>query len=274
MINDLDKLFVFDIETIPDTDALYNLTGSTTDGVQEKRTELEKYHIDISGGNPFPRQMFHRIVSVSILVADMKMIKGYEYYKIMKIGTISSIDNTEEEIVKKFFDYLCGIKARIVSYNGRGFDLPVMKYRAMKYCISIEKLFKAGDKWNSYNQRYSLDWHCDLLEALSDFGASGRCKMNEVCSILGIPGKIGVDGSKVAGMFDEGKLKEIDNYCETDVLNTYLVYLNYNLLNGTINKNDFISMNIDLKKYLENKKLPHFVEFLDEWKKVDTRNIF
>lgn len=270
----LNKLFVFDIETIPDVDVLNNLTGSCTTDPILKRKELEDYSSEISGGNSFPRQLFHRVVSISILLADIKNVDGYEYYEINKIGTISNIDNSEEEIVKKFFDCLCKYLPKIVSYNGRTFDLPVMKYRAMKYGISIETLFKAGDKWNSYNQRYSLDWHCDLLEALSDFGASARCKMNEVCSILGIPGKIGIDGSRVANMFDEGKLKEINNYCETDVLNTYLVYLNYGLLTGLISKKNFHDMNIDLKNYMISKNLSHFNEFLDEWKNVDTRNIF
>ena len=270
----LDKLFVFDIETIPDTEVLHNLTGSTTIDEKEKRKELEEYSSEVSGGNPFPRQLFHKVVSISILIADIKKVNGYEYYEINKIGTISNIDKTAKKMTEKFFNYLCKYTPRIVDYNGRTFDLPVMKYRAMKYGISIENMFKSGDKWNSYNQRYSTDWHCDLLDVLSDFGASARCKMNEVCSILGIPGKIGIDGSKVADMFDEGELKEIDNYCETDVLNTYLVYLNYGLLSGLVNYDNFIQMNKDLKNYMIDKHLPHFDEFLEEWKKVDTRGIF
>ena len=270
----LDELFVFDIETVPDTDVLQSLTGSTTTDEKQKRLELEEYSREVSGGNPFPRQPFHRVVSISILWADIKKKNGYEYYEISRVGTISSTTNTEKQITEKFFDFLKRHNPRIVDYNGNTFDLPVMKYRAMKYGVSVENLFKSGDKWNNYNYRYSTDWHCDLLEVLSDFGTSSRCKMNEVCSILGIPGKIGVDGSKVADMFDDGKLKEIDNYCETDVLNTYLVYLNYCLLSGTITHDGFIQMNKELKEYLEKNNLPHFNEFLDEWKKVDTRDIF
>ena len=269
----LDKLFVFDIETIPDTDILENLTGSTTEDLNEKRKELEEYHIEVSGGNTFPRQPFHRVVSISILIAEIGKINNYEYYEIIKLGTISSLDNTEKEMTEKFFEYLCKYIPRIVSYNGRTFDMSVMKYRAMKYEISIEKLFKAGDKWNNYLQRYSTDWHCDLLEALSDFSASARCKMNEVCSILGLPGKIGIDGSKVIDLYDQNLIKTIDDYCETDVLNTYLIYLNYALLSGLTNKSNFINMNQNLIKYLKQKNQPHFDEFLEQWKKFDTRNL-
>lgn len=271
----LDKLFVFDIETIPDTDAVHNLLDVESNDVKYLREELENYHIKVSNGNPFPRQMFHKPISVSVLIADIEKIDGgLEYYKINKIGTFSSIKNTEKQIVEKFFDYLSKHLPRIVDYNGRTFDLPVMKYRAMKYCVSAPKLFKAGDKWNNYQYKNSLDWHCDLLDALSDFGSSCRCKMNEVCSILGIPGKIGVDGSKVTEMYDAGKLQEIDDYCETDVLNTYLIYLNYQLLIGNIDKKSFIKMNEELIEYLQTEGKENFFEFLTEWEKVDTKDLF
>lgn len=270
----LEKLFVFDIETIPDTDVVCNLLGIESNNISFLRNELEKYHIETSNGNSFPRQMFHKPISVSILIADINKNNSTEYYKILKVGTFSSMKNTEKEIIEKFFDYLCKYLPRIVDYNGRTFDLPVMKYRAMKYCISAPKLFKAGDKWNNYQQKYSIDWHCDLLDVLSDFGSSCRCKMNEICSILGIPGKIGIDGSQIIEMFDNGKLKEIDNYCETDVINTYLVYLHYQLLVGSISNKDFIKMNKDLIRYLLDENKEHFNEFLNEWKKVDNKNIF
>ncbi|CAD6996579.1 unnamed protein product [Ceratitis capitata] len=80
--------------------------------------------------------------------------------------------------------------------------MPVLKYRAMVHGIQAEYFYKAGDKWNSYNQRYSSDWHCDLLESLSDFGASAKVKMNEVCAVLNLPGKTGVDGSQVMDLYD------------------------------------------------------------------------
>ena len=112
----------------------------------------------------------------------------------------------------------------------------------------------------------------------SDFGASCRCKMNEVCSIMGIPGKIGTDGSQVTDLYDAGQIKEIRDYCETDVINTYLLYLNFQLHSGSLNKDNFIKCNTELIDYLKSFKddetKPHFKEFLEEWKKFDTRNLF
>jgi predicted PolB exonuclease-like 3'-5' exonuclease len=72
----------------------------------------------------------------------------------------------------------------------------------MAHGINSPWLHQAGDRWNSYSSRYSADWHCDLIEQLSYYGASARVKLNEVCSIFGLPGKFGVDGSKVSEMIE------------------------------------------------------------------------
>jgi predicted PolB exonuclease-like 3'-5' exonuclease len=268
------KLFVFDIETVPDTDVLHALTGSVTDDLQQKRKELEEYHAAMSNGNTFPRQPFHKVVSISILIVDIGRVGNYEFYDNLKLGTISNTKLDEKTMVENFFNYICSSLPKIVSYNGKTFDMPVLKYRAMKYGLSLENLFKSGDKWSNYHQKYSKDWHCDLLDVFSDYGASAKCKMNEICSITGLPGKIGVDGSHVAELYDQGKLKEIDDYCETDVANTYLLYLNYCLLSGIINKSIFIDLNNRFKDYLIGENKNNYNEFIDEWKKVDTRGIF
>lgn len=272
------SIFVFDIETVPDTDAVFNLTGSKTKDVKKLRKELEEYHIEVSKGNPFPRQPFHKIVAISFVEARIETdSRGNENYIITDVRSGGVEESSEEELVKGVFSYLGKKTPRIVSYNGRGFDLPVMKYRAMKYGVSAPWLYKSGDKWNNYMSRYSADWHCDLLEVLSDFGASCRCKMNEVCAITGIPGKIGVDGSKVTDLYDKGDIKAIRDYCETDVLNTYLLYLVYQQHTGTIGEKNFVDANKDLIAFLEenkSKEKAHFEEFLDEWKKVDERGFF
>lgn len=273
------SLFVFDIETIPDTSVIENLTGSKTKDELLLRKELEDYSIEVSCGNPFPRQPFHKVVAISFLEAEIEVMRdGTEKYNITDLRSGGTEKSTEEEMIKGFFNHLSKNPPRLVSYNGRTFDLPVLKYRAMKYGVAAPWLYKSGDKWNNYSQRFSLDWHCDLLEAFSDFGASARCKMNEICSIMGIPGKIGTDGSQVTGLFDAGKIKEIRDYCETDVINTYLLYLNYQMHSGTLNKENFLKCNIELKNYLEsfakNDDKKHFEEFLSAWKKFDNKGLF
>ena len=155
----------------------------------------------------------------------------------------------------------------MVSFNGRTFDLPVLKYRAMKYRLSAKFLHCSGDRWSNYLNRYSLDWHCDLLEALSDYGTSARVKMSEVCAILGLPGKIGIDGGDVQSMYDNGNIAQIGHYCETDVLNTYLIYLIHRQHQGYLKTRDYNEEITNIIEYLQNnaEQYIHLQEFLNSW---------
>jgi predicted PolB exonuclease-like 3'-5' exonuclease len=262
-------LFVFDIETIPDTEAAYNLTGIKSDEQDILRKNLEDYHLEITAGkNAFLRQPFHKVVAISFLVADIDRSSDGEQYHLKELRSGGEEGATEKELIEGCFSYLSKLKPRFVSFNGRTFDIPVLKYRAMKYGISAPWFYHSGDKWNSYSSRYSLDWHCDLIEGLSDFGASARIKLNEVCAILGFPGKFGVDGGKVSQMFDNGQVKEIRDYCETDVLNTYLVYLRYMQHRGELSKQNYNKAIDDVLMLIENEgeKRKHLKEFHEAWK--------
>lgn len=264
----LKNLFVFDIETIPDTDSAYNLIGTTEKDTEKLRQALEEYHLDITDGkNSFLRQPFHKVVAISFLEAEIVYENGNEYYVLKELRSGGKEDSSEKELVEGFFKYLERIKPRLVSFNGRTFDLPVLKYRAMAHKIQAGWLYNSGDKWNNYTSRYSIDWHCDLLEALSDFGASARIRLNEVCSILGFPGKFGTDGSKVTELFDNKKIKEIRDYCETDVLNTYLVYLRYMHHSGKLSSENYNKSVGEVLSLINSEKeaRPHLGEFFDAW---------
>lgn len=265
------SLFVFDIETIPDTDAVPNLIGieaGIDDDIPARRQALGQYHLDATGGkNDFPRQPFHKVVAISYLMADIERDGEHETY-ILKELRSGRAKADEAELIEGFYQWIDKTRPRLISYNGRGFDLPVLRHRAMKYGITAKTFHDISNKWENYTTRFAQDWHCDLQEALTDFGAASRAlKLNEVCAINGLPGKFGVDGSDVAPMFDAGRVDEIRDYCETDVLNTYLVYLRYQLTRGLITieshndaVNDVISM-IETEK----SKRKHLGEFMDAW---------
>ncbi len=263
------SLFVFDIETVPDTEAVRNLTGFESDNIDDLRAELERYHLEITDGkNAFPRQCFHKIVAISFLEAEIQKDGQHETYILKEVRSGGKEDGSEEELIRGAFQYLERMRPRFVSFNGRGFDWPVMQFRAMKYGITAPWFYKSGDKWNGYSSRYSADWHCDLMDVMKGYGAvMGGLRLNEVCSILDLPGKFGVDGSNVAKMFDDGQVKEIRDYCETDVLNTYLVYLHHQHHTGTITTEALNSAMQDILTYLEAEKAarPYLGEFLEAW---------
>ena len=261
-------LLVFDIETVPDTDAVPNLTGFDAPDIDARRAELERYHLDITDGrNPFPRQPFHRVVAISFLRAEIEYAGDTEICYLRELRTGGTPDSPERDLVDGFFRFFERHKPRLVSFNGRGFDLPVLKYRAMAHGIAAPYLYSAGDKWNSYTARYASDWHCDLLEVLSDFGASARIKLNEVCAVMGFPGKFGVDGGKVAEMIDSGQVAAVRDYCETDVLNTYLVYLRTQLHRGIMNLDGYNRAVADVISLIEAEgaERPHLAAFMDAW---------
>jgi len=262
------NLFVFDIETVPDTDAVPNLTGFDEPDINARRTELERYHLDITDGrNAFPRQPFHKVVAISFLEAEIERDGLQEAYLLKELRSGGDAKSSEKDLVEGFFRYVERLRPRLVSFNGRGFDLAVLKYRAMVHGISARFLYSDGDKWNSYTSRYSDDWHCDLMEVMSDYGASARVKLNEVCSVLGFPGKFGVDGSKVSEMVDQGRIDDIRDYCETDVLNTYLVYLRHMHHRGKLSTDAYNRAVADLVSLIETEgeSRPHLTEFMTAW---------
>lgn len=263
------NLFVFDIETIPDLNAARNLLDLPEGSTAELRQGLEKYHLDLTDQkNSFLRQPFHQVVAISFLEAEIvRDFNGQEFYRLIDIRSGGDLASTEADLIKGFFAHLKKNFSRLVSFNGKCFDLPVLKYAAMKHEVEAGWLYKKGDKWNNYSSRYSLDWHCDLADAFSDFGASAKVKMNELCAAFNLPGKIGVDGSQVMPMFDAGKLQEIRDYCETDVINTYLLYLTYQHHNGSLTKESLVKCKENLREFLEVKaeEKKHFKEFLGAW---------
>jgi len=266
------NLFVFDIETIPDLKAAKNLLDLGDESNTEIRKKIEQYHLDLTDQkNSFLRQPFHEIVAISFVECEIvRDFNGLEFYKIKDVRSGGDLLSDEANLVAGFFSHLGKNLSRLVSFNGRNFDMPVLKYAAMKHEINASWLYKNGDKWNNYNQRYSLDWHCDLAEAFSDFGASARVKMNELCAAFNLPGKIGVDGSDVTKMYDDGKIQEIRDYCETDVLNTYMLYLIYQHHTGSINKESFAKSKQELLDLVErrSKDQKHYLEFLQEYNKL------
>jgi predicted PolB exonuclease-like 3'-5' exonuclease len=261
-------LFVFDIETVPDDTTVRNLTGYEGADVAGRRAELERYHLEITEGrNAFLRQPFHRVVAISFLTAEIHREGGRESYVLNELRSGGETGYDEKTLLQGFFQYFERLKPRLVSFNGRTFDLPVLKYRAMRHGIPAAHLFQAGDKWESYGSRYACEWHCDLLEVLSDYGASSRVRLNEVSAVLGLPGKFGPDGSQVQGMWDEGRIKEIRDYCETDVLNSYLVYLRWQLLRGVLSLDDHNRAVADVISLIqaEHEPRPHLADFLAAW---------
>ncbi len=261
-------IFVFDIETVPDAGATRRLLNHPEASDTEARDALSDYFLEKTDGkNDFPRQPFHQVVAISY--AQLVREPGEEGGELVlrRIGSGGEVKSSERELLEGFFGLISSRAPTLVSFNGRGFDIAVLKYRAIVHGLSCPRWFNEGDKWNNYDSRYSRDYHVDLAEVLSDYGASARCSMHEIASVLGVPGKLDTAGDDVRGLFESGQIEAIRNYCETDVLTTALIYLRWMLFAGLLNDNAYARCLLGVRNYLEEegKSRPHLQQYLEAW---------
>ncbi len=250
---------VFDIETIPDVALgrrLYGLEGLPDAEVAKAMFALRRQD---SGGEFLPLEQ-HRVVAISCV------LRGREGLKVWSLGDVAS---PEAELIERFFDGIERFSPDLVSWNGSGFDLPVLTYRGLLAGVQAPRYWEAGDgdqafRFNNYLNRYH--WrHTDLMDVLSGFQARGRASLANVACLLGLPGKLGFSGAQVWDTYLEGNLVGIRRYCETDVLNTYLVYLRFELLRGRLPRERHAEEVERVKTLLRAGKEPHFAEFLRVW---------
>lgn len=248
-------ILVFDIETVPDVNSgrkLYNLTDLEDKDVAQAMFALRKEKT----GNTFLPHYLQKIVAISLVLANKKQIK---------VWSLGEEDSSEEEIISRFFTGINKHTPTLVSWNGSGFDLPVLHYRSLKHGISAENYWEIGEqqqtfRWNNYLNRFHYR-HLDLMDVLAAYQNKAFAPLDEIATMLGFPGKMGMSGDKVWDTYQAGDLQAIRNYCETDVLNTYGVYLRFELIRGNLSHNEFDSEVQRLRDYLESENKEHLLEF-------------
>ncbi|MDX8396681.1 MAG: 3'-5' exonuclease, partial [Mariprofundaceae bacterium] len=164
-------IIVFDMETVPDATATRQLLGEPDLNDVAARDALSCYFLEKTDGrNDFPRQPFHQVVAISYVHLISEPGEEGEELVIRRIATGGEAKSSEREMLEGFLKLIETRAPRLVSFNGRGFDVPVLKYRAMVHSLACPRWFSEGDKWNNYDARYSKEYHIDLLEVLSDHG--------------------------------------------------------------------------------------------------------
>jgi predicted PolB exonuclease-like 3'-5' exonuclease len=138
-------------------------------------------------------------------------------------------ERSEKELIAAFVDRIAELKPQLVTFTGSSFDLPVLRYRAM-----VHKVPAFGLSVRPYFHRYTDD-AVDLCDVLSSFSPGAKCTLHELCRVMGLPGKPdGINGADVDQYFREGRLREIADYCEGDVVNTYRVWLRHELFRANL----------------------------------------
>lgn len=251
----------FDIETIPDTDGLRMLhdlpAGTSAEDVANIAFHKRRQH----NGSEFLPLHQHRVVAISCALRE-----GDSF----KIWTLGAVDEPESQLIKRFYDGIDKYKPNLVSWNGGGFDLPVLHYRALIHGVQASSYWDMGDddrefKWNNYISRYHMR-HLDLMDLMALYQPRANAPLDDIAQLCGFPGKLGMDGSKVWDAYKNGEIEAIRNYCETDVANTYLVFLRFQLMRGQLNSESYTREIALMRETLTAYDVPHWQEFLKTWK--------
>jgi hypothetical protein len=254
-------VLVFDIETVPDTDGLRRLYGLGPEATPAEIAEIAFQRRRQSTGNDFLQLHVQRVVAISCALRDRDTFK---------VWTLGSTEDSEAELVRRFFEGIEKYTPQLVSWNGGGFDMPVLHYRAMIHGIQAPRYWDMGEddrefKWNNYLSRYHTR-HLDLMDLLALYQPRGNAPLDDLAQLCGFPGKLGMDGSKVWDAFQNGEIEAIRNYCETDVANTYLVYLRFQLMRGALSSEQYQSECDLVRAQLAKYSGTHWQEFLDAWR--------
>lgn len=252
---------VFDIETIPDTDGLrtlYELPASTS---AEDVANIALHQRRQQNGSEFLALHLHRVVAISCALRE-----GDNF----RVWTLGTPESTEKEIIQRFYDGIDKYKPNLISWNGGGFDLPVLHYRGLINQVNACCYWDMGEddkdfKWNNYISRYHAR-HLDLMDLLAMFNGRANAPLDDLAKLCGFPGKLGMDGSKVWDAYKAGKIEEIRNYCETDVANTHLVYLRFQLMRGQLTPQAYEEEVELVRATLTSYNVPHWQEYLIAWK--------
>jgi len=253
------NVLVFDIETVPDVDLgrrLYGLEGLGDKQVAEVMFQKRRQE----SGREFLRHHMQRVAAIAVV------LRSSERLSVWSLGDEAS---SEQELVQRFFDGLDRYSPTLVSWNGSGFDLPVLHYRALLHGVSAPRYWETGEedssfRWNNYLSRFHYR-HTDLMDVLAGYQPRAGAPLDQVATMLRLPGKMGMSGAKVWDAFQAGDLAAIRDYCETDVLNTYLVYLRFELLRGRLTPREYEEECQRVRDTLSQEAKPHFKEFLAAW---------
>ncbi len=253
-------VIAFDIETIPDLKAGHILYGLDGIGAEETaKAMLAARRVKAPDATMLPLHQ-HEVVSIAVAVRW-----GDDSFRVQSLG---SIEDSERELVSSFFRAI-EKKPSLISWNGNGFDLPVLQYRALYHSIQSRGYWDTGaferdSKWNNYQSRYH-ERHLDLMDVLARYGYRGMASLDEIAKLIGLPGKSGIGGEKVFKAYLEGRLPEIREYCEIDALNTYLIYLRFQLIRGFFTQSEY-DHELDIaKNWLKNSDQAHLCEFAESW---------
>lgn len=253
---------VFDLETIPDVVGLRqtNDWGDLSDDAIVEKALAERQAK--TGGTFLP----HHLHKIAVIGCAFRDDNGF------RVKCIGQADDPEHTLIQGFFKTIDHYTPTIVSWNGSGFDLPVLHYRSLIHGVAATRYWDNGNddrdfKFNNYLSRYHAR-HTDLMDVLANYGGRSNAPLDDLAKMCGFPGKLGMDGSQVWQAWQEGRAAEVRAYCETDVVNTWLVYCRFQLIRGLLTTEAYAHEISLVREHLGGLDGEHWVTYLKAWGSV------
>jgi predicted PolB exonuclease-like 3'-5' exonuclease len=252
-------VLAFDIETVPDVEGLRRLHGVDAKLSDRQVAEMAFQLRRQASGHDFLPLHLHRVIAISCALRDR------DSFKVWSIGA-----EGEAELIQRFFEGIEKYTPQLVSWNGGGFDLPVLHYRGLIHNVRAPRYWDTGEdnrdfKWNNYISRYHAR-HLDLMDLLALYQPRANAPLGDLAQLAGLPGKLGMDGGDVWDAYQAGRHAEIRNYCETDVVNTYLIFLRFQLMRGALTEQQYKVESEVVRSTLKKAPESHWKEFLAKWR--------
>jgi predicted PolB exonuclease-like 3'-5' exonuclease len=250
---------VFDIETIPDVHYGRRLLGLEACRDADVASAMFALRRQRTGSDFLPLPQ-HRVVAISCA------LRRGDSLKVWSLGDPAS---GEAELLERFFEGIEKYTPDLVSWNGGGFDLPVLHYRCLLHGVRAARYWENGEedgsfRYNNYLSRFH--WrHLDLMDVIAGFQPRGAAALADVAALLELPGKLGFSGAQVWGAWQDGNIEGIRRYCETDVLNTWLIFLAFERMRGRLEPAGHAAEVRRVRELLAASSEPHHREFLQQW---------
>lgn len=253
-------ILAFDIETVPDCAGLRRLYELPEELSDAEVAELAFQKRRAQTGSDFLGPAQHRVLVISCVMRDETGVK---------VWSIGAPEEDEAAAIQRFYDGIERYTPQLVSWNGGGFDLPVLNYRGLIQGVHAARFWEQGDddrdfRFNNYVSRYHSR-HLDLMDVLAMYQPRNNAPLDEVARLAGFPGKLGMEGGAVWARFQAGDLQGIRDYCEADAANTYLLFLRFQQLRGIYSIQHYRRECTVLREFLEKQRGAHWAEFLERW---------
>jgi predicted PolB exonuclease-like 3'-5' exonuclease len=250
-------VLAFDIETVPDVAGLRTLHEIDAHVADRDVAEFAFRERRARNGQDFLPLHLHRVVAIACALREGDTFRCW---------SLGDPDSGEADLIQRFFAGIDKYTPQLVSWNGSGFDLPVLHYRSLIHGVCAPRYWDTGEedadfRYNNYLNRYHTR-HTDLMDLLSLYQGRAAAPLDELSRLLGFPGKMGFDGSKVWDAYQAGGIEQIRNYCETDTVNTYLVFQRFQLLRGACQPEKYRDEIELVRSTLAKSAAPHWQEFV------------